>query len=79
MNRINKFMPEPNDYIIRLPEVKKITGLSRSSIYMQIADKRFPRQIPLGKRAVGWLKSEVGNWLMVQKAQSINSAGGNDE
>ncbi len=49
--------------ILRLPQVLSLTGLSRSTIYLQISEDRFPRPIPLGPRAVGWLESEINNWL----------------
>ena len=49
--------------ILRLPEVKKSTGLSRSTIYLRIAEGTFPRPISLGGRAVGWLVAEVQEWL----------------
>lgn len=49
--------------VLRLPDVKRMTGLSRSSIYAMIENKAFPRQIVLGRRAVGWLESEIQDWL----------------
>lgn len=49
--------------VLRLPEVRRMTGLSRSSIYELQADGRFPRSIKLGERAVGWLEQEVREWL----------------
>ncbi len=49
--------------ILRLPEVKRSTGLSRSTIYLRIAEGRFPKPIGLGGRAVGWLEAEVQEWL----------------
>ena len=49
--------------IIRLSSVIEQTGLSRSSIYKFIQDESFPKQIPLGERAVGWVKSEVDDWI----------------
>ena len=49
--------------ILRLPEVIKITGLSRSAIYDQIAAGRFPKQIKLTSRSSGWVESEVSSWL----------------
>lgn len=45
--------------ILRLPAVKTSTGLSRSSIYLRIAQGVFPRPVSLGGRAVGWPASEV--------------------
>ena len=49
--------------ILRLPEVKKSTGLSRSTIYLRIAEGTFPKPVSLGGRAVGWLEAEVQDWL----------------
>lgn len=53
--------------ILRLPDVKQRTGLSRSSIYAMVADKTFPEPIQLGARAVGWLDGEITDWI-AQKA-----------
>ena len=52
--------------ILRLPEVKRRTGLSRSSIYGRVDQQTFPRPIPLGGRAVGWIEAEVEAWLKSQ-------------
>lgn len=57
------FAASENPTIIRLPLVKARTGLSRSSIYLKIADGTFPAPIGLGARSVGWLESEVIAWI----------------
>lgn len=49
--------------ILRLPEVKKQTGLSRSGIYQLIALGTFPKQIKLGVRSSGWVESEIQQWI----------------
>ncbi|MCD9542891.1 AlpA family phage regulatory protein [Photobacterium carnosum] len=49
--------------IIRLPEVKNKTGLSRSSIYLRMSNNEFPQSISLGSRAIGWLESDINEWL----------------
>ena len=51
------------DRILRLPEVIHKTGISRSSIYEQIQQGVFPKQIQLGKRMVGWSESEIDMYL----------------
>ena len=56
--------------IIRLPVVKAATGLSRSSLYARIAENDFPKQINLGGRAVGWLASDIENWIKQRLADS---------
>jgi len=50
--------------IVRLDAVKVQTGLGRSAIYAKIAKGEFPRPIKLGPRAVGWLESEIQEWIM---------------
>ncbi len=49
--------------ILRLPDVKRSTGLSRSTIYLRITQGTFPKPVSLGGRAVGWLEAEVQQWL----------------
>ena len=56
--------------ILRLPAVKQRTGLSRSSIYLRVAQGVFPRPVSLGGRAVGWVESEVEDWIACQIAAS---------
>ena len=56
--------------ILRLPEVKNRTGLSRSTIYQRSAAGDFPPRIHLGPRAVGWLESDVTRWLSEQIERS---------
>lgn len=49
--------------IIRLPEVLRLTGLSRSWIYAARASGHFPSALQLGPRAVGWKTSDVEAWI----------------
>lgn len=49
--------------ILRLPAVKALTGLSRSSIYEYMAKDEFPRQVKLGPRAVGWSEQSIIRWI----------------
>ena len=50
-------------HIIRVQEVMKRTGLSRSTIYRAISENRFPRSIQLSERSVGWIDSEIDDWI----------------
>jgi len=50
------------DRIIRLPEVIERVGLSKSTIYQNIQDGTFPKQLKLG-RTSGWLESEIDAWI----------------
>ena len=49
--------------ILRLPTVKEITGLSRSSIYLRMSNSEFPQSISLGGRAIAWLETDINQWL----------------
>ena len=49
--------------VFRRPEVERITGLSRSTLYAMIAEDEFPKPIRLGKRAVGWREADIAAWL----------------
>ena len=60
--------------IIRMADVQARTGLSRSTIYVRVADGSFPQPIRLGARAVGWIESEVDAWIREQIAASRGNA-----
>jgi prophage regulatory protein len=45
--------------ILRLPDVKAESGLSRSTLYLRIAQGFWTKPISLGGRAVGWPDCEV--------------------
>ncbi len=52
--------------LLRLAQVKSVTGLSKSTIYARIAEGTFPKQIPLGPRLVVWVESDIQNWITEQ-------------
>ena len=51
------------DAILRLPVVISRTGLSRSSIYAKMRIGEFPKSISIGIRAIGWMESEIQQWI----------------
>ena len=51
--------------ILRLPVVMERVGISRSSIYKFIAAGTFPKPVQLGPRSVGWLETEIDEWIAV--------------
>lgn len=65
--------------ILRRKQVEARCGLSRATIYARIKpdpkrpndyDPTFPRPIQLGAKAVGWIESEVNDWLTAQLNKS---------
>lgn len=51
------------EHFLRLTEVMKRTGLSRSAIYLNINEGTFPQNINLSTRSVAWLESEIDAWM----------------
>ena len=62
---------EMSDRIHRLPSALDITGMCRTSLYNALADKDFPEPVRLGKRAVGWLESDLMAWVQTRQKRII--------
>ncbi|WP_297362372.1 AlpA family phage regulatory protein [Acidiferrobacter sp.] len=57
----NEEYPLPT--LIRLNEVKRRTGLSRSTIYKWMNENRFPAHKRVGQKAVAWLEQDITRWI----------------
>ena len=55
--------------LLRLPQVKAQTGLSRSELYRRIAAGSFPAPIKIGERASAWSSVEIERWIAERIAQ----------
>ena len=75
MNAERQDLPEDPVEFIRLPEVKKLVGLGTTKIYTMAGKGLFPKQVPLGGRSVGWIKSEVLQWNQAQIAAARGEQG----
>jgi len=49
--------------ILRIQEVTELTGLSRATIWRKERAGIFPIRKQLGLNSVGWLESDVQQWL----------------
>lgn len=47
---------------LRLPAVKRLTGLGRSTIYRLVALHEFPSPVKVSKRAVAWRRTDLEQW-----------------
>lgn len=65
--------------ILRRKQVEARTGLPRSSIYARLKqnpkrpddyDPTFPQPVSIGAKAVGWIESEVDEWIATQIKKS---------
>ena len=57
-----------SDRFLREPEVRRITGLSRSTRWRLERAGKFAKRRRLSPGAVGWLESEIQTWL-AERAQ----------
>lgn len=51
------------DIFLRKSEVRKITGLSDTSIWRLERKKQFPQRRRISYSSVGWLRSEILAWI----------------
>jgi len=64
---------------LRASEIQARLGVSRGTIYGWVAAGLFPRPIPLGPRAVGWVESEFDEWVRNRVANTPDTAQGGAE
>lgn len=68
------------DAFLRRPEVQRLTGLGRQSIYERINPKSryydpdFPKPVSIGKNSVRWPESEIQDWIALKIEQSRKSS-----
>ena len=48
---------------LRLKQVTEQVGLKKTAIHEKIKAGEFPKPYPLGARAVGYLASEIDEWI----------------
>ena len=54
------------DSILRMDQVEKATGYKRPTIYKMQKAGNFPKSVSLGARAVGWVESEIQEWVQAR-------------
>lgn len=64
----------PVERLIRIDEVKRLTGISTATLYRKISASEFPRPVHLGAVARAWPLSEVQNWI----TRRVELRGGNN-
>ena len=52
-----------NKKLYRLPQVRELTGLGRSTLYARIKSGDFPAPVNIGVRAVAWNSELVAAWI----------------
>lgn len=56
-----------SERLLRLPAVLDQTGLSRSELYRQVADGRFPKPVSISERLRAWDHNEIAAWIRARR------------
>ncbi|EKT4476603.1 phage transcriptional regulator AlpA [Pseudomonas putida TRO1] len=51
------------DRLLRLPDVLRITGMGRNTVYTRIKEGTFPKQVKIGPKSVAWRQSDITQWM----------------
>ncbi len=51
------------DSLLRLPDVRRRTGLSGATIYRKMERGEFPAKVAIGTTMVAWYESDVDRWV----------------
>ena len=54
--------------ILRMKEVCSELGVSRASVYRLLQSGSFPKPLKLGKRAIGWERDHIQQWVKSRSA-----------
>jgi prophage regulatory protein len=71
--------PEPSERILSQKDVESLLGVTRQTIRNMERAGRFPKRIRLGEgpqSRMGWIESEVMDWLEAIKRQNRGFVGG---
>lgn len=76
--------PTQTFYLVRLPEVLRATGLSKTRLYMLQRVGGFPEAVQLHGRAVAWRSDEIDAWITSRpragrSTRNTNAPGGKPE
>ena len=55
-------LPGKAQQLLRLPDVERLTGLKKSSLYAGMKAGTFPACVRLSVRAVAWRESDIAAW-----------------
>lgn len=62
-NQLALHLQDQGESLLPIAQVLKITTLSRSTLYEEMAAGRFPRPVTLSARRVAWQPQSVRMWL----------------
>lgn len=61
--------------ILKIKQVCEINALSKATIYREIKEGKFPDQVQLTDRNIGWLETDINAWIVSrQKVDLLHSS-----
>lgn len=64
-------MSNEPDRFMRRPEVTAMLGVSDSTLYSMIRQRKFPPAVGVGDRCVAWSRRAVTEWMARKVEQSM--------
>lgn len=55
--------------LLRFPEVQRMVGLSRTTIWRLEQKGKFPRRKIIGENSVAWLEEEIQTWIKTKSSR----------
>ena len=59
--------------LLRISDVRRLTGLSDSAIYRGVQRGTFPRPLKLSERSSAWVEGEIREWIASRIAERDNT------
>lgn len=76
MATIPDFDSLPAAAVVRVPEVLRITGMSRTTLWRRCRDGGFPQPVRLpGSAIIGWRAGDVRRWLASLADADLDTVG----
>jgi len=66
-------MDNINNKLLRINQIKELTGLSRSTLERMSKEGAFPQKITLGPNSVAWFEREVMEWIDKKGLARLNT------
>jgi prophage regulatory protein len=66
---LERHAAEEQQRLIRLPEVLRTVGMSRSAWYLLVSRGRAPRAVPLSERSRAWVEREIQEFVSARIAE----------
>lgn len=66
------YFPGKELRFLRLPDIRRKLGVSRSTVYFWITQNRFPAPLKIGRMSV-WPESKIDQWMLRREMETKNT------